>query len=251
MMRANHLPVRCAMFFAAVTSVNVARADVMSTFDTSLEGWTLANGGDQLTWSATLGNPGGGISGNDSVSNRLWYFVAPSVYLGNQSHAIGGSLTWDRQNLGGTGAAGAAADVILESATLRIGYAIPGNIDLPTWQTFSVPLSFTGWYIMPAFPGTPPTGTAVTEAQFESVLSSLTGLYIQGEYRNGNDTGVLDNVIMRLRCDGDYDQSGDITSNDFFAFLTDFFADNADFNNDGVTTSGDFFAFLSAYFQGC
>ncbi len=49
------------------------------------------------------------------------------------------------------------------------------------------------------------------------------------------------------------DQNGDlvINSQDFFEFITDFFAASADFNADGVTNSQDFFDFLSAFFAGC
>ncbi|MBC7773550.1 MAG: hypothetical protein H7210_13730 [Pyrinomonadaceae bacterium] len=50
----------------------------------------------------------------------------------------------------------------------------------------------------------------------------------------------------------DWDDSGDVISQDFFAFLTDFFASNADFNHDGVTTSQDFFDFLTCFVSpGC
>ncbi len=243
--------VRGFLFLAGVAAIQGARADVVSTFDTSTEGWTLINGGSSLTWSATLGNPGGGISGNDSVSNQLWYFSAPAAFLGDQSGVLGGTLTWDRRNLGGSSAAGQAPDVILQGAMLRIGFAIPGNIDLPTWQTFSVPVSSAGWYIVPPFPSSPPTGASITPEQFASVLSSLTALYIQGEYRNGDDTGALDNVVLRGVCAADIDGDGTVTSNDLFAFLTAFFEGNADFNDDGMTSSTDFFDFLVAFFQGC
>ena len=176
----------------------LAQADITSTFDSDAEGWTAVNGGDAVTWNAAWGNPGGAIRSGDATSGRLWYFAAPTAYHGDLSSYVGGSVTWDLLGLTGGSAAGQSSDVILEGTAGRIGYAIPGNIDLATWQTFSVPLTFSGWYFTPAFPSTSATGTAVTEAEFAAVLANITGFFIQGEYRNGDDAARLDNVLVRV-----------------------------------------------------
>jgi hypothetical protein len=54
-----------------------------------------------------------------------------------------------------------------------------------------------------------------------------------------------------IGCGPDWNSDGAVNSNDFFAFLTDYFDGSADFNNDALTNSNDFFAFLTAFFEGC
>ncbi len=54
-------------------------------------------------------------------------------------------------------------------------------------------------------------------------------------------------------CAPDFNNDGVVNSQDFFDFLTAFFATapSADFNDDGLVNSQDFFDFLTGFFAGC
>jgi len=57
-------------------------------------------------------------------------------------------------------------------------------------------------------------------------------------------------VLIPL-CPTDWNGMDGINSQDFFDFLSDFFAGTADFNFDGFINSQDFFDFLTSFFGGC
>lgn len=62
---------------------------------------------------------------------------------------------------------------------------------------------------------------------------------------------LVDLSLFPTTCRVNWDGIGGVNSDDFFAFIRDFFNVEADYNGDGVTNTADFFAFLSEFFQGC
>lgn len=80
---------------------------------------------------------------------------------------------------------------------------------------------------------------------------SADGRTIVGTGRNpaGQSEGWI--VYLGLLCRVDWNNDGVVSSDDFFAFLDDFFAGKGDFNGDRVVNSDDYFAFLGSFFEGC
>lgn len=158
-------------------------------FVVSAEGWTIS--GDDVnkvpTHSATDGHPNGQINVSDG-SDGVFFFTAPSRYLGNLSAYYEGVLRFDIK-IGAITTALPYDDVQLTGAGLTIAYDCTPD-PKTSWSTYTVPLHETGWKVNSI------DGAAATATQFKQVLASLARLRIRGEYNNGSDTAYLDNVYL-------------------------------------------------------
>jgi hypothetical protein len=76
-------------------------------------------------------------------------------------------------------------------------------------------------------------------------------LYEQGDLVRVAYNLPADRAWTLTPCRADWLPDDAVDSEDFFAFVTDFFAGRADFDQDGAVNTNDFFAFLGAFFEGC
>jgi len=171
---------------------NAAAAVVASTFDSDAEGWIVS--GDATsglpTFVGTGGNPGGHIEADDRVSGGVWYFQAPSKFLGDLSGAYGELLRFDLKQTG-SGSQFSSDDVILNGGGLELTLDTLANpLPVGEWVSYSVRLDTSEAWMN--------GGATATAADVLFVLSSLDRLRIRGEYISGSDTGRLDNVSVSV-----------------------------------------------------
>eukprot|EP00297_Palpitomonas_bilix_P015130 CAMPEP_0113881966 /NCGR_PEP_ID=MMETSP0780_2-20120614/8679_1 /TAXON_ID=652834 /ORGANISM="Palpitomonas bilix" /LENGTH=214 /DNA_ID=CAMNT_0000868901 /DNA_START=420 /DNA_END=1064 /DNA_ORIENTATION=+ /assembly_acc=CAM_ASM_000599 len=174
------------LFFALFIQPCHCRILVQSDFTTDKEGWSSTGHGGIVQKTSML-------FANDADCD-IWYFVAPSKFLGDQSAAYNGFLNFRLGHFefssGGKGMI-RDFDVILESAFARISLGVKDVV--PPWvgsSRSSLALSeYGGWVVIE-------TGLAPTRHQFVQVIASLTGLKIRGGYYHGFESTWIDAVTL-------------------------------------------------------
>jgi hypothetical protein len=207
----NSIPAMAWIFVTVLTAP--AWADSISSFNTDSEGWgsaaflNVSNFPDfaslqstsEVTYNSTGGNPGGYISKADPDGN--WqYFSAPAAFLGDDTGDITGVLSFDELilNTFGFPALNPQGPIVAATnGTLTLVYSGGGTtppISGTAWNSLSVPLLAASWNV------STPAGAIATVGQFNSVWSSLTGLYILSDYWTGSGANGeiigLDNVKL-------------------------------------------------------
>ncbi|MBP9924602.1 MAG: VCBS repeat-containing protein [Cyclobacteriaceae bacterium] len=173
------------------------QAQITSTFDADVDGWTALNGsvGDPVYFS-TGGNPGGYLRVTDGAPANATYFVAPVKFLGNKTTSYEQFLRFDLQVSVGTKASASTGDIqiIGSSSSLYLNLTtLPAT--LPSWTSYSLKLDETQNWKFNSI-----GGAAATNQQIKQVLATITALRINGEYITGpGDTGGIDNVVLEQR----------------------------------------------------
>lgn len=191
-MKYRFIAVSILTLFMSILTIQPHAMAALSTFDTDNEGWSvIGDAPANAVYHSTGGNPGGYISSKDYVTGGVWYWEAPSAFLGNMSGAYGQSLSYDlRQSYLTSQFERDDIFLIGNSTTLAFDTSYnPGT----TWTSYSVVIDEnSGWRIGNL------SGVLATQADIQSVLSSLDTLRIRGEFRTGTDTGSLDNVNLTV-----------------------------------------------------
>ena len=166
-------------------------SSIDSTFDTSDEGWRVIgdvqSGSSTPSYVAIGGNPGGYISAKDDVLGGTWYWQAPATFLGNQSTNYQRNLHFELTQ-SDLSQPFEDKDIMLSGNGLMLTYNTAYN-PTTTWTPYNVILSEVGWT-------NNATGKPATAIEMQTVLQSVTMFRIRGEYRDGPDTGGLDNVVL-------------------------------------------------------
>ena len=177
-----------AFAFFCLTAVGTAGA-VQSTFDSGVEGWEVGDFFASSGATVPTYNPAGFISATDLYGWNA--FQAPASFMGNQSAAYGNTLQFDIQIQ--TTDNVPYPMVILSDSSLRLQYWTDSPT-LASWNHYTIPLlSSAGWE---AQTGWGLHGAAATEAQLQQVLSNLSSLNINADWRTGTDLVYLDNVNL-------------------------------------------------------
>ena len=167
-------------------------ADLVSTFDDDAEGWTIGFNGTDTSpqYSSTGGNPGGYIWETDQTDGT-WRFMAPGTWLGDWASYVGGTLSYDIFNTGGTGSAPNYQLYItgmLEGSNRSLFSPLGPALTQDVWHTLSVDLVWNNFTT---------SISGYDSAKFMELMGNVTAVGILGDWRYDYDTTRLDNVMVR------------------------------------------------------
>lgn len=191
------LRISAAFLTAAVLAASASAAGLTtaqsSTFDADADGWTILGEAEGPVFHATGGKQGGYISATDPAgSSGTSYWLAPAKYLGDQSQALNGKLSYDIRDVG-PGRTFGDPDVSVQGGGLVLEYRQKKRPKGKAWAHFSVKLNGKKGWIDTS------NGRKATSQQMQTALSSLNALLIRGEYRSGPETLDIDNVLLRVK----------------------------------------------------
>jgi hypothetical protein len=139
-------------------------AVIESTFDTSLEGWSVSSDGS-IGFIATGGNPDGHAEFKPFFNTALVNAQAPSAFLGDLSAYDGGIFSFDSVIIGGGGDPNDSFGVLtISNGTMSLSQDLAIGVPGSNWETFNGTFSAAGF--------------EADEATWNSVMANVTSLEI-------------------------------------------------------------------------
>jgi gliding motility-associated-like protein len=166
-------------------------AQVTSTFDTDVDGWTFVD--------AFGHNPSGYVSAtySSSATSTAQYWIAPAKFRGNHVvRSLDMNLRFAlQQSHTGTASIG-SGDVRIESSSLTLVYSLPVKpAQAPAWSSYTLALNeSTGWRVNAT------TGPLASRTEIINALSNVTAIRIRASYiTTASYTSSIDNVILEQK----------------------------------------------------
>ncbi len=159
-------------------------AQVLSTFDTDLDGWRII-GDNSAVWQSTGGNPGGCLDVNDLAVGSTNWASAPNKFLGNwSSFTTADSIYFDIYEVNTSGGAWLAMNhVRLEG---------PGGAAVARDTRIVNPPSQGVW--IHARIMLDPAVWTLESGTWAELLANVTSVRVFAEWVNGAETTWLDNI---------------------------------------------------------
>ena len=183
---------RRPVLFSLVASLSLAIATgkaqggalAISVFEIDSEGWSIAGDGTGPTFQAAGGNPGGHITTVDQALGVTWYWNAPVKFLGDQTSAYGGMLSFDLFQSSTSSPFNAADVILIGNSSQQVSHDFGDSSTHPgtDWTPYQLVLNETTF--------------STDTSTLQGILGDLEALRIRGEYRSGADSGGLDNVVL-------------------------------------------------------
>src|SRR5690606_34159268 len=171
---------RLFTFACLIIAVATSQAQIQSTFDGGLDGWTFLNAATSLTpsHSNANGNPGGfaSITYSSNTNTTVQNWIAPSKFHGSHVvRSLGMQFKFDLQQ-SQAGTASGFEVVIRNGGTYMYQSGVtPKPAVAPEWTSYSYTLDETGGWLYPG-------GVVATRGQVKAVLSNVTSIEIRGTY---------------------------------------------------------------------
>jgi hypothetical protein len=169
-----------AAFFCFPSLVVDAFADgppnIVTEFDSDLEGWTVIEDGT-TSWQAAGGNPGGWMRVDDFTEGDWIWAKAPASILG-------GWTGWQYISVDVRIVSGSPSETVDFMISGPGGSATFTSGQVPTsgWLTFTTELEESRW--------------SVTSGTWAALLADVTEFLVRAEYRTGDEAVGIDNVTL-------------------------------------------------------